>query len=41
MGAGHGDCLWVLLNKNKLKTECQISESDIPFAFETVRTENE
>jgi mevalonate kinase len=41
MGAGHGDCLWVLLNKNKIKTECQISESDIPFAFETIGTENE
>lgn len=40
MGAGHGDCLWVLANKNKLITECRISEIDIPFAFETYGTES-
>ena len=40
MGAGHGDCLWVLSNKNKLTTECHIPETEIPFAFETYGTES-
>jgi mevalonate kinase len=38
MGAGNGDCLWVLANKKKLITECHIPEANIPFAFETYGT---
>lgn len=34
MGAGNGDCLWVLANKSVLTRECSISENDIPFSFE-------
>jgi mevalonate kinase len=40
MGAGHGDCLWILTNKKKLTMECHIPEADIPFAFETYGTES-
>lgn len=40
MGAGHGDCLWVLTNKKNLMEKCHIPEADIPFAFETYGTES-
>ncbi len=39
MGAGGGDCLWVLANKKTLTLKCNIPEIDIPFAFETYGTE--
>ncbi|WP_186645740.1 hypothetical protein [Fluviispira vulneris] len=35
MGAGHGDCLWVLYDKNKFIKDFKINDSDIPFAFTT------
>lgn len=36
MGSGHGDCLWVLANKETLINECQIPEKDISFMFENM-----
>ncbi len=35
MGAGHGDCLWVLYDRHKFIKEFAIPDSDIPFAFNT------
>lgn len=40
MGAGHGDCLWVLTSRKKLAEECHIPETDIPFSFEIYGTES-
>ncbi|APJ03091.1 mevalonate kinase [Silvanigrella aquatica] len=34
MGAGHGDCIWVLAKKSALIQNCQIPEKNISFAFE-------
>lgn len=36
MGSGHGDCLWVLANRQTLIEKCGISVHDIPFAFEDI-----
>lgn len=33
MGAGHGDCLWILASAKTLIDVCNISQNDIVFAF--------
>ncbi|KAB8031815.1 mevalonate kinase family protein [Fluviispira multicolorata] len=33
MGAGHGDCLWVLYNKNTFLKHLKIQKLEIPFVF--------
>lgn len=34
MGAGHGDCLWVLAPRNTLLQKCGLAPTDIVFSFE-------
>jgi mevalonate kinase len=34
MGAGFGDCLWVLADEKKLQKCCHVNQTDISFAFE-------
>jgi mevalonate kinase len=35
MGAGHGDCLWVLASRESLIKKCLIDANCIPFSFES------
>ncbi|WGL59098.1 hypothetical protein QEJ31_11260 [Pigmentibacter sp. JX0631] len=41
MGAGHGDCLWVLSSPENLIKNCNILKNDIVFAFSKVGDLNE
>ncbi|MES2614134.1 MAG: hypothetical protein V4591_01830, partial [Bdellovibrionota bacterium] len=37
MGAGGGDCLWVLCSRKKLLEELNFASEDIAFAFEDIK----
>lgn len=37
MGAGYGDCLWVLADKKTLIEQCAIAPSEVAFAFEELQ----
>lgn len=36
MGAGHGDCFWVLASKETLIKKCFVDANCIPFSFESI-----